>query len=48
MVSLGCRTGYNLDGGGSTNLYYKKNNKNLKHIVVTARKVADVLYFVEK
>ena len=48
MVSLNCRTGYNLDGGGSTNFYYKKNNSNLYSIVTTSRSVADILYFVEQ
>lgn len=48
MVSLNCRSGYNLDGGGSTNLFYKKNNSTLSSIVSTSRKVADILYFVEQ
>ena len=48
MVSLNCRTGFNLDGGGSINLYYKKNNSTLSSITTTSRKIADILYFVEK
>ena len=48
MVSLNCRTGFNLDGGGSTNFYYKKNSGGLSSIVNTSRKVADILYFVEQ
>ncbi len=48
MISLNCRTGYNLDGGGSTNFYYKKNNSTVTPIVSTSRKIADILYFVEQ
>ena len=48
MVKLNCRTGYNLDGGGSINFYYKKNSSNLSNIVTTSRAIADILYFVEK
>ena len=48
MVKLNCRTGYNLDGGGSTNFYYKKNNGTINSIVSTSRRIADILYFVEK
>ena len=48
MVSLNCRTGYNLDGGGSINLYYKKNSSNLSSVTTSGRRIADILYFVEK
>ena len=48
MVSLNCRTGYNLDGGGSINLYYKKNNSTVSSIKTSSRPIADILYFVEK
>ena len=48
MVSLNCRTGYNLDGGGSINLYYKKNSSSLSSVTTSGRRIADILYFVEK
>lgn len=48
MVSLNCRTGFNLDGGGSINLYYKKNSSGLSYVTTSSRKIADILYFVEK
>ena len=48
MIDLNCRTGYNLDGGGSINVYYKKNNSTLNSLTKTSRPIADILYFVEK
>lgn len=48
MVNLGCKTGVNLDGGGSVSLYYKTSLKDLKTVKSSNRKIADVLYFVEK
>ena len=48
MVSLNCRTGYNLDGGGSLNLYYKKNTSTLYNIRSGNRALFDTLYFVEQ
>ena len=48
MIKLGCKYGYNLDGGGSVNFYYKGNDKNLKSIKNSTRGLVDVLYFVEK
>ena len=47
FVNLNCRTAYNLDGGGSTNYYYKKNSAQIKSVVTTSRRIADILYFVE-
>ena len=48
MVKLGCKYGYNLDGGGSVNFYYKSNTKELKSIKSSNRGLVDMLYFVEK
>ena len=48
MVSLGCQTGFNLDGGGSANLYIKKKNKTSASAVSsTVRQIADIIYFHE-
>lgn len=47
MISLGCHTGFNLDGGGSVNLFYKGNNNGIVTLREVSRRVADVLYFVE-
>ena len=46
MISLGCQTGFNLDGGGSTTLLINNNNKITK-LYGNARNVADILYFHE-
>ena len=48
MQKLDCKTGFNLDGGGSVNLYYKKSSKDFKTIKSSNRKIADILYFVEQ
>ena len=48
MVSLGCHTAVNLDGGGSVNLFYKGNTNQIVTLRQTNRSLADVLYFVEK
>lgn len=48
MVKLNCKFGINLDGGGSVNLYYKNKSADLKAIKNSNRKIADVIYFVEK
>ena len=48
MVKLNCKIGFNLDGGGSTNHYYKGNNKNIYSIKNSSRGLVDLLYFVEK
>lgn len=48
MIRLGCHTGFNLDGGGSTSLMYQdKNSTNITTLVNTTRKVADIIYFHE-
>ncbi len=48
MVSLNCRTGYNLDGGGSLNYYYKKNTGTVYNLKSGNRLLFDILYFVEE
>lgn len=48
MVKLNCKSGYNLDGGGSVSLYYKNASSGLKNVKVSNRKIADILYFVEQ
>ena len=50
MVELGCKTGFNLDGGGSTSLYYvKKGDSKPTKIKVLegtyGRSIPDILYF---
>ena len=47
MESLNCRTGYNLDGGGSLNFYYKKNTSTIYNLRKSSRLIFDMLYFVE-
>ena len=51
MVELGCKTGFNLDGGGSTSIYYvKKGSVNPTKIKTLeggqGRSIPDILYFV--
>ena len=48
MKKQKCKYGFNLDGGGSVNLYYKGNNKNIYNVKTSTRGLVDVLYFVEK
>lgn len=47
MVNLGCKTGFNLDGGGSTSLIFKSKNSSAKVITGNTRRIADVIYFHE-
>lgn len=48
MVSLGCKTGFNFDGGGSTTLLFKsKNSSSPTQITNGTRSIADILYFHE-
>lgn len=48
MVGYGCKSGFNLDGGGSTSLVFKPQS-NSTGIVITGntRALADILYFHE-
>ena len=51
MVELGCQTGFNLDGGGSTSIYYVKKGatKSTKIRVLEGtygRSIPDIMYFV--
>ena len=47
MVSLGCKMGFNLDGGGSTTLLFKDKDSSVKALVGNSRKIADIVYFHE-
>lgn len=48
MIKLNCKIGFNLDGGGSVNHYYKGNNKTIYSVKSSSRGLVDILYFVEK
>ena len=48
MVKQKCKIGLNLDGGGSTNFYYKGNSGDLYSVTSSGRGLVDILYFVEK
>ena len=48
MMKLNCKIGFNLDGGGSVNHYYKDNTSKLHSVVNSSRGLVDMLYFVEK
>ena len=54
LISLGCQTGINLDGGGSTALVYKKPGESATSFIYkgseetsNGRRVADILYITE-
>ena len=47
MISLGCKTGFNIDGGGSTSLLLKRANENSFAITGNTRRIADIIYFHE-
>lgn len=47
MVKLGCKTGFNLDGGGSASLLLKDSNNNIITIANSTRAIADIIYFHE-
>ena len=47
MYEYGCKTGLNLDGGGSVNFYWYNNSK-LDKIISTNRRATEALYFIEK
>ena len=48
MLSLGCHTGTNFDGGGSIALLYKdKNSQSIETIVGNKRALTEVGYFTE-
>ena len=50
MKDYGCRTGLNLDGGGSTAYRYKTNANSLKEVYTgyDGRGSSDMVYFVEQ
>lgn len=45
MLSLGCKTGFNLDVGGSTSLVYKDKKSNPVVVTGSTRELADIIYF---
>jgi len=47
MVKLGCKTGFNLDGGGSASLLLKDSSNNITTIANSTRAIADIIYFHE-
>lgn len=47
MISLGCKTGFNLDGGGSTSLIYKEPTQTVSTISGSKRQITDIIYFHE-
>ena len=47
MLSLGCKIGFNLDGGGSVSLVYKPRQSNPTIITGSTREIADIIYFHE-
>jgi len=48
MSSLGCKYGFNLDGGGSVAMMYKDKNSTSPTIITgNNRNIADILYFHE-
>lgn len=48
MISLGCKTGFNLDGGGSTTLLFKNKNSSSSNVITgNSRQIADIIYFTE-
>ena len=48
MLGLNCRTGSNLDGGGSIALLYKEKNSNtIKKVIGDSRALPEVGYFSE-
>ncbi len=48
LPGLGCKTAFNLDGGGSIALLFKSKNGSLETIDGGGRSVVDTFYFVEK
>lgn len=47
LKSRGCYFGYNLDGGGSTTLYFQGKVLNKPSDLMGERKISDILYFVD-
>lgn len=48
MKSIGCKNGYNLDGGGSVAMIYKDKNTSTPTVLSgNGREIADILYFHE-
>ena len=47
LKARGCYVGYNLDGGGSTTLYFQGKVLNKPSDLMGERKISDILYFVD-
>ena len=48
LKELGCKTAFNLDGGGSVKLYYKpKGTNDITTLHSTSRKSSTIMYFTE-
>lgn len=53
LTNIGCKTAFNLDGGGSTTLFYRKPNSTASKVKCsenngTCRQVIEGIYFVEQ
>lgn len=47
LKNRGCYVGYNLDGGGSTTLYFNGKVLNNPSDLLGERKISDILYFID-
>ena len=47
LQNRGCYIGYNLDGGGSTTLYFNGEVLNNPSDIIGERRISDILYFKE-
>lgn len=47
LKNRGCYVGYNLDGGGSTTLYFNGEVLNNPSDLLGERKISDILYFID-
>ncbi|MGG7078768.1 phosphodiester glycosidase family protein [Clostridium sardiniense] len=47
LENRGCYVGYNLDGGGSTTLYFNGKVLNNPSDILGERKISDILYFTD-
>ena len=48
LLSKGCKTAVNFDGGGSVTLLYKNRNEDIVVVAGNSRKEAEIFYFMEK
>ena len=47
FINRGCNIAYNLDGGGSSTLWFKGNVINNPSDIIGERRIYDILYFSE-